>query len=499
MRDDPPTVSGTMTDRTGLRVASEVVDVLLADSVLASHGPALAVELPAYLGQSVAVAVPRQASLRGGLLALARTCMKQPFGLTDLVGGLEFMGAAARTTDAVRRLAEEWQAVTFYPTADWDALRPLLTGCAPAELPRLVSRATEGRLPPGERPTGDTAWQALVHLTTWNAPPSGLPPALAFLLLLVHSPAVRADLGPERHRRLDTCARAWAGQWGVAEEYDRQRHAYGEESAVDRPGPLAQAIVVQIEPDVLDADRYHLTCWAQTDPEQWSPRQLHETVTVRADLESTVSRTLADAKRRVRWQASDVALEFILPMELLNAPVERWHDGDGPQAAPAAEVRLVVVRSLERMRARYLHHAWHQRWDQLARDGNRVLWNTPNGHGRAEHLARLDLALGTDPDLVGCVLSRPPGTDDGLGTAEVRAALDHGLPVLVWDRHDCLRPEFRTAARALLADGRLAELPERVARLRREGRLDRHLVLFWDDPSRLPDAGGPLGMLWSGA
>ncbi|MFD0317554.1 VMAP-C domain-containing protein [Streptomyces flavalbus] len=499
MSGEPPPKGYQLTGGSHVRLAVEVVDVLLADAVLASHGPALVAELPDYLGQHVAAAVPRGVSARAGLVGIVRTCMEQPFGLTDLVGGLEFMGASDRTTDAVRRLAEEWQAVAFYPDADWDALRPLLTGLAPAELPRLVSRATEGRLAPGERPPGDTAWHALVHLTTWNAPPTGLPPALAFLLLLAHSPAVRAELGPDHHRRLETWARTWARQCGLTEEYDRQRDAYDEEPAVDRPGPLAQAIVLQIAPDALDADRFHLTCWAQTDPEQWAPQRLRETVTHRADLERTVSRALAEAEERVRWQASDVALEFILPTELLNSPVEEWHDGEGPALPDSTGVRLVVVRSLERMRARQLHRPWHDRWARLARteeNEEHVLWSASNGRGSVE---RMRDALRSDPTLVGCVLSRPPGTDDGVGTAEVHAALHHGLPVLVWDRNDCLRPEFRAAARALLADGRLAELPERVARLRREGHLDRHLVVFWDDPNRLPDAGGPLGMLWSGA
>ncbi|MBP5872207.1 hypothetical protein QBB33_26130 [Streptomyces scabiei] len=492
---------GQAANRARLRVASDVVDVLLSDPVLFDAGLARFDELSRHLGQHPAVDARQPATgARNHVTALVRACMREPFGLAGLAGTLHLMGALPETTKTVEQLAEEWQALSFHPDTDWDALRALLSVLAPADLPRLVNRATEGRLPPGEGPAGGTAWLALVHLTTWNAPPSGLPPALAFLLLLVHSPEVRSELGQERHRQLETRARAWARHSALEDEYDRQAEECRSEFAGQSAGPLTRSVVVQVVPDTLDPDRYHLTCWAQTDPDRWSPHRLAESVATRADLEQAVVRTLTDAEERTHWQqVSGLAVEFILPLELLNSPVQRWgvpetFEPRGPVPGTPVPSRPVVVRSLDRMRARDTHRHWHTRWQRLLHSEGRVLWSSSNGRGAVE---RMSDALDDDPGLVACVLSRPPGSYDGDGYAEVRAALWHGLPIVVWDRLDCQRPGFRAAAEELLSGGRLAELPQRLGRLRRDGQLDRHVVVLWDDPTQQPDAGGALGTPWS--
>ncbi|MFB7651597.1 MULTISPECIES: hypothetical protein [unclassified Streptomyces] len=500
LRADGPE-PGRSAVRAQFRVASEVVHVLISDPVLLDTGLARFDELSRHLGQHPAVdTLQPSTSAHGRVEALVRACMREPFGLAGLAGTLHLMGASPQTTKTVEQLAEEWQALSFHPDTDWDALRALLSVLVPTDLPRLVNRATEGRLPPGEGPTGGTAWHALVHLTTWNAPPSGLPPALAFLLLLVHSPAVRSELGQERRRQLETRARAWARHSALEDEYDRQAEEYRSEATEQPSGPPTRSVIVQLVPNVLDPDRYHLTCWAQADPDRWSPYRLAESVAPRDDLEQAVARMLTDAEEKTHWrQVPDLAVEFILPLELLNSPVERW--GASSMSEPAGEAtgatvpsRPVIVRSLDRMRARGTHHNWHTRWQRLLRSEGRVLWSSSNGRPALE---RMTHALADDPGLVAYVLSRPPGSYDGDGYAEVRAALWHGLPIVVWDRLDCQRPGFRAAAEELLSGGRLAELPQRLGRLRRDGQLDRHVVVLWDDPTQQPDADGPLGTPWS--
>ncbi|MGW3917045.1 VMAP-C domain-containing protein [Streptomyces sp. NPDC005070] len=91
---------------------------------------------------------------------------------------------------------------------------------------------------------------------------------------------------------------------------------------------------------------------------------------------------------------------------------------------------------------------------------------------------------------MGCVLSQPPRAGDGQGEREVRTALSHGIPFLLWDIEDCSRPDFRDAAEELLSPGRLADLPSRLLDLRRHSRTGERLVLLWDDPNRQP--------VWSG-
>jgi hypothetical protein len=90
------------------------------------------------------------------------------------------------------------------------------------------------------------------------------------------------------------------------------------------------------------------------------------------------------------------------------------------------------------------------------------------------------------------------------------AALDTGIPVMVWCRQECRQDEAHAAHMVLLAQLTAALagtdphlLPGKVATLRKEamspvkggeGHYGRRLTLFWDDPARLPDP--PLGS-WS--
>jgi hypothetical protein len=93
------------------------------------------------------------------------------------------------------------------------------------------------------------------------------------------------------------------------------------------------------------------------------------------------------------------------------------------------------------------------------------------------------------------VLSQPPAPGNDTALRELIAALRVGVPAIIWHQADCSSVEFREAVATMMADGDLVELPQRVARLRREalrqpaepqGHPCRQLALLWDDPGRLP-------------
>jgi hypothetical protein len=93
------------------------------------------------------------------------------------------------------------------------------------------------------------------------------------------------------------------------------------------------------------------------------------------------------------------------------------------------------------------------------------------------------------------VLSEPPAPGNVAAQREVIAALSAGVPAIIWHQVDCSLIEFREAVAAIVADGAVVHLPQRITALRREALRQpgephshpgRHVALLWDDPDRLP-------------
>jgi hypothetical protein len=490
------------------RLVTELVRVLEQDPVSGYAGSLRARELHFEMGRSLGIAAQAgelhhetgrslgpPAAGRSDLLVLVRTCMNEPFGLDALVRTLRSMGAAPDTTRRAQRLADEWEALVFFPDADWESLRSLLHGLSVTGLTRLTHRAADGRLPLEEEPRATTPWEAMVHLTALNAPPSGLPAALMFLLLLLGEPEVRAALGEEGTTALERWARRWAAQWGLEETFAGRLAELG-----DRAGPEAPAevgpLIVQVAPDALEADHYHLTYWVPSALPQGAPHRGPDVEARGDELERVLGELLDEAEALMPDRHSRKGpIEFILPMELLNAPLWQRISGTRPAgpadgAEPDAAARQVVVRGLDRLQNRSIHRRWRRRWERLRHSDGRVLWNDPD---RPDGALTMAARLAHDADVVCCVLSAPPDRSEGT-YAELEEVLRHGVPVVLWDVEDCGRPAFRAAVQGLLSVDRLVDLPERLGRLRLSGEVGRHLVLLWDDPDRKPGMSGNPGL-----
>ncbi|WTX00660.1 hypothetical protein OG216_38435 [Streptomycetaceae bacterium NBC_01309] len=472
-----------------MRLRTRLVEALLADPVAADPASSWPQDLRDQLRPEVAVPSAGETSVRFG--ALVTLLMNVPFGLAALVRVLGDSGVDASTTRTLQNLADEWQALTFFPDADWEELRALVGEFAPLGLQPLVHRAAEGRYYPDPDASDTTAWQAIVRLTTLNAPPSGLPPALALLALLVDTPEARSGLGRIRTVGVEQWARTWARQWDLEDEFVGYREAIREHA----PSPVARALIVQITVDGLDPDRYHVTHWVQTDLYQWGPSLRGDRSVTARELPETVAALAEDAEASMPWHASDdLVVELIVPLSLVNSALARGsgRGREGTAHEDALSSHPTVVRSLERLQNRAYHRRWHARWERLRRSGGHVVWNNLNDHLDAP---RLYARLAGDPDVVGCVLSAPPG--DPAGDAELSAALQQGVPLVLWDAEDCGHPEFRTAAEGLLASGDLTDLPARLHGLRTLHDVPRRLVLLWDDPTRQPAAGAYPERPWS--
>jgi vWA-MoxR associated protein C-terminal domain len=194
---------------------------------------------------------------------------------------------------------------------------------------------------------------------------------------------------------------------------------------------------------------------------------------------------------------NDLALEFVLPRDLLDLRVERWHKApfQGVDGV-LGEDHQVVVRSLDRLNRRDLHGGWVRRWDAFAQGrAGRVHWFPEDGR---PHLL-------SDPPPAVVVLSAPPSpraVRRARGSVdELAEALRVGVPVVLWDRRGEDDQAFREALRSLLNRHDPRELPSVVRALRiasgdrdPEGKTEedfivgRHVALLWDDPNRMPVA-----------
>ncbi|WP_240139172.1 VMAP-C domain-containing protein [Streptomyces sp. MUM 178J] len=437
-------------------------------------------------------------ALRPWLLRLLEVCVTLRGGLHCLVRSLTYVEQASTCVTALRRLVDEWEAVDSFDGADLHPLRPVLRSVGPAGLTLLARRASRGRVQ--ELPSWcDTAWQVFLRLAGENAAQGQLPASMAFLALTADRLVDEGQsASAEELRRWN---RHQARAWGL----DREMADWQYTDATSAPPSLVPAyLMIQFEPDGIDAERYYLSHWRQSDTEGWHPipgetQHLH-----RDELPAAVEQLIERAEEKWTDLRQPVILEFILPWELLNEPVEWWHkESSSPYPTPLVMDYAVFVRSLERLRRASWHRPWHNKWRQLKDQpgDSHSHWSRPaDGDGRS-YFFHLERELKEDQQAVCLVLSRPPGGDDEAGHLEYLSGLRAGVPAMIWHRGDCADPAFRAAVGELVQDRGLGSLTERAARWRKEalalgpdawdGHVGRHLAILIDDPERKPGPPGP--------
>jgi hypothetical protein len=368
----------------------------------------------------------------------------------------------------------------WLPAAELQRLRGWLDGITVSQLPTLVHRAAGPGVPPA--PSGASAWEAFSYLADFNAGADGFPPALIFVELVASQVGgeVSAHLmswNNDQARRLQLDSKLWA------------RRAAG---ASRVPADSRLHLVIVVQHDGIDPDRYLLSHWRQDDPAEWPPARGDTRMATFDELERCVDDLVVSAERAWSGHGGEVMLEFVLPRALLSLPVHRWHkEHDSGDPRPLCLDYPIVVRSLERMRSSHWHRVWHQRWQTLINDPSaaRVHFGKPTD--TKEHY-RLDAVL-SDPQWVLMVLTAAPSRQPRAGADELVAALRSGLPALIW-HPQASSDDLREVITWLVDGDRLADLPvcaqaSRQAAFRASGEpfglIARDLVVLWDDPHRL--------------
>jgi hypothetical protein len=412
--------------------------------------------------------------------------------------------AAMMAATYVRTLLAACRPFPIWPTAPRSGVLALVPGPDRDDIAGILDRIPDlnplelwrsaaGELVPLPDEPPATIRAVFDHLLGLNAL-EGLPPAVA---LLEEVARVADESNAARLRR-------WSDSLAVrlhAVEPLRRRR----EQALDASDPspaqglrhvARPCLVVQIVPDGIDRRRCVTNYWIQRRTGPWRPEPGDASTEVLfSALESVLEQYVRQAERAWREDTEPATIEFLLPTELLNLPVEWWRtDLESVVPSPLCASYSVVLRNLDRMRAEYRHRVWLLRWASLWQDpaAHRVL----HGDAADGDLAQWDAHLRFHTDITSVVLSAPP--DTAAGRDELDLALRAGVPIVLWDRRAPARAAVPSVLQDL-TDGEPEQLLHGLRRLRMvaataaprsaEDQPGRYIAVLWDDPKRLVSFG----------
>jgi hypothetical protein len=297
--------------------------------------------------------------------------------------------------------------------------------------------------------------------------------------------ALAPDLDDRARSRLVIWANRWKPDWG-------------REIELARP-PITSIVVMLRTPTKNGKTHVAVTArplvngvWAAPEAAVMVPRNQ-----LREKTEALVSAQIS------KLRPQKLMIEFAVRTDELALPFDEWHfeQPGGSRPLPMRSVPLIV-------------------WNVMRLDPS----NVTSSFRVQERWESLRIGDGIAVEPVSCELSydydefyRWLDADENVNVLAyasmprrewLDAALDIGIPVMIWCRRECAgNGDEHNAHKKLLAQLTQAlagtdpdQLPVKVTRLRKEAMSPsvggehhhgRHLTLFWDDPARLPDP--PLG------
>lgn len=418
-------------------------------------------------------------SRRSVLVPLLERLTAQHAGLAFLIQELELLEGNSPGIRELRLAYAHWE-FDVMSRSDWFDLFELLEGVHLADLPQRYADYLAATNRPPPRTDCTEPWVAFLHAALFNAGPSESPPCFEVL-----SQIVALGAAGEHQERIVKWARAHDPCLG------------------EPPPPAARLSVPFTEPTHWRPANYliiRLRKLAQSDRHGHDLQLSHWLQVARAFPVRQQDRRISslDAEREVRdllreveaeWSArlhdGELAIEFVLPSELLGLAVERWSKFPFRGAsARLGEDHVVIIRSLDRWERPDLHGAWGRRWTVFT-DGAGGPAHLFTDHQRAD--------LRTEPARSVAVLSGAPHDSSAEALAELSEALLAGFPIVLWDRSGDHDTAFRSALAQLLTGKDPRELPKVVHDLRiradepsDQAVLGHRLALMWDDPQRMP-------------
>jgi len=211
------------------------------------------------------------------------------------------------------------------------------------------------------------------------------------------------------------------------------------------------------------------------------------------NMPNLLGKLLDSIKPDLNAADNQLMIEFLLPFNLLCYPVDHWATVSSDQLQDDVPIGIrypVVIRSRDRLRNDIFWSPWKAHWnnDKLQKvvSDTDVVWMNEDSFR-----AMYPKLNGTDA--ICLVMTFPHKTIVDLKKAMLSHAIRLGAPIALWsrkiDESDDIQPELK----ALLSEGTLEELPERVRKKREEKwaaeeehKAGYNLSLLWDDPHRIP-------------
>jgi hypothetical protein len=420
---------------------------------------------------------------RAQLIGIVQACRQQhPRALRAFIDVVEQMEPGSIPVHRARVAIEDMTALELVAEPDRNELLTLLAGLPRnllAEFVRMVAGRTI-ELSSDEHYHADV----LATLERMNARPDGVPPLLVFVEHLA------AHLDDSRADRLREWNDRQAERSGLTERLQAVQLEQAHQPRLEQN--LVAYLVVRIEQDLLDPDQLVVVHWQHNDPTGWHPQRGRQFTGGLDQVRAHISDLVARAESGWARNASNIVIEFLLPYNLLNLPVDQWDlEADSILPRPLGLHYQVVVRSLDRARSPRWHREWRRRWallkmaqTELTNFEDNWLWS--NG-AKPRQLTALDARLAARRDVVSLVLrSVPEGKEPG----EVMVGLRTGVPVMVWQRSDSNRSAFDAEIKAMRDN--LPSLAESLRLLRGaakqasrpESHVGSRVSLLWDDPDR---------------
>ncbi|MER7187127.1 hypothetical protein ABT404_48030 [Streptomyces hyaluromycini] len=433
--------------------------------------------------------VRRHSRKRHDILEIFQACWRKPSGLSVLADTLQEYDPGSIPVLRIVELVSASPVLAVLPEAEIRRARSLLSRL-PHPDPQGLLYAAAGDLPLPARPVA-TLQEAFDFLADANARPDGLLPVL---VLVEHAIAAGAASGADR--QVVDGLRSWNDEQGTRLDLVEPLETLRSQITRGVAEPAPACLVVQLSKHGMSPDEYLLSHWRQRRPGSWRPERGEDQIVALGEVEAAVEQLVESVEEDWGEHPGRPVLEFVLPLQLLNHPVEWLPMASHSSSATALCLDFpVALRSLERMRARRYHRRWRNRWQQMTA-GPRILchWDTTGERGHDP--VRWNSTLAADERLVSVALNAPPLTGPEGRQETLEAALRAGVPLAVWDRRPAPPGDFRKRVDKLLK-GTAAELPERVRQLRteaataaaaqRDAHSGRHLAVLLDNPNRMVD------------
>ena len=367
-----------------------------------------------------------------------------------------------------------------------------------ADLAEIVNRLS-GTLPPGAE--NERTIAGVIDVLEEAAAPRGQVPAL------IQFVAALADVNAGVHDQLWS----WIDEFARITDFpqddltrQRRQQRKAQQQAQQQPSPTPRTIRAVLSIGLAkpyEVDRYEVTRWLRGEHDRISHKLESPLFYSMENLQSGGEQMLAEFHPILgSVNATVVEFEFFLDRSVITVDVDRWRVGSKESAPRVGDRFIAVTHSIDRLHEGAYHASWQERWEKLkgSTDDKAARWMRwkdevpptedliPDGddydalrYVLAECESLCCLGLHGDSEMVGKTMRAATAM-------QVEAAMQEGLPAVIWRRDEGDVADLRALLSELAANGRLIDLPAKVHQLRRNAKgkphlLGSHVSLIWDN------------------